>query len=182
MCGPKALTFWVITFAAPGIGPARSRSGSSKRRHSPQDPVPIGSESFEHDRRGEPHPAWLVCVLPAEPPLGVRTPGHLHPPAAANDSPETEQTSRQSTQWDGQSSLAQRLLCRAGTVFLEARPCLGLSILMEVKLPTAEPDVREPHVRFGGRRNRTQSAVPTPLRNGSHRGRSPQNRRTHCKV
>ena len=37
------------------------------------------------------------------------------------------------------------------------------SVLSEVKPPTGEPDAGDPPVRFGGRGNRTQSFLPTPI-------------------
>jgi hypothetical protein len=37
------------------------------------------------------------------------------------------------------------------------------SILVEVKPPTGEPDAGDPPVRFGGRGDRNQSALPTPI-------------------
>ncbi|MGA2959928.1 MAG: hypothetical protein ABSF48_29955, partial [Thermodesulfobacteriota bacterium] len=37
------------------------------------------------------------------------------------------------------------------------------SILFEVKPPTGEPDAGDPPVRFGGRGDRNQSALPTPI-------------------
>ncbi|MCG2682368.1 MAG: hypothetical protein L6306_02000, partial [Planctomycetales bacterium] len=45
----------------------------------------------------------------------------------------------------------------------DSGPCLGQSILSEVKLSTGEPDAGNPPVRFGGRGGRTQSAFPTPI-------------------
>ena len=49
----------------------------------------------------------------------------------------------------------------------EKEPCLPLglcsSILLEVMPLTGEPDTGNPHVRFGGRGGRTQSAFPIPL-------------------
>jgi hypothetical protein len=34
---------------------------------------------------------------------------------------------------------------------------------LEVKPPTGEPDAGDPPVRFGGRGDRNQSALPTPI-------------------
>ena len=59
--------------------------------------------------------------------------------------------------------LAQRLPHRAWAVFPGAYPSLGPSILFEVTPPTGEPDAGDPHVRFGGRGDRTQSVLPTPI-------------------
>ena len=55
------------------------------------------------------------------------------------------------------------LLRRAGAVQSASRPCLGLSILTKVKPSTGEPDAGKPPVRFGGRGDRNQSVVPTPI-------------------
>ncbi|MBU4271973.1 MAG: hypothetical protein KKA28_08955, partial [Planctomycetes bacterium] len=49
---------------------------------------------------------------------------------------------------------------------------LGSSILLEVIPLTGEPDAGNPHVRFGGRGGRTQSAFPTPIKDADEkRGR-----------
>ena len=55
------------------------------------------------------------------------------------------------------------ILCRPWAVLPVNRLRLGLSILKEVIPSTGEPDAGEPHVRFGGRGGRTQSALPTPI-------------------
>ena len=72
--------------------------------------------------------------------------------------------------------LAQRLLHRAWAAFPGACPSLGPSILSEVTPPTGEPDAGDPHVRFGGRGDRTQSVLPTPIQElkslRTHRGRA----------
>src|SRR6266849_5456672 len=46
---------------------------------------------------------------------------------------------------------------------LHETPCPGPSVLMQVTPPTGEPDAGDPHVRFGGRGQRNQSALPTPI-------------------
>ncbi|HWT77284.1 MAG TPA: group II intron reverse transcriptase/maturase, partial [Candidatus Methylomirabilis sp.] len=61
----------------------------------------------------------------------------------------------------GSSTLAQCFLCQAGTLLLNGGPCLGLSILSEVRPPTGEPDAGELPVRFGGRGS-GQSCSPYP--------------------
>ena len=43
-------------------------------------------------------------------------------------------------------------------------PMTRLPVLSQVRPPTGEPDAGDPHVRFGGRGSRTQSALPTPIR------------------
>ncbi|MCX7423833.1 MAG: hypothetical protein NT013_30435, partial [Planctomycetia bacterium] len=43
------------------------------------------------------------------------------------------------------------------------RPCTGRSILSQVRPSTGEPDAGNPPVRFGGRGDRNQSVVPTPI-------------------
>ena len=63
----------------------------------------------------------------------------------------------------GSFSLAQRLLCRTGAVFLEACPRLGQSILFEVKPPTGEPCAGDPHARFGGEGDREFNRSSLPL-------------------
>ena len=57
----------------------------------------------------------------------------------------------------------KRLLHRAWVVFPSHSPSLGPSILFEVTPPTGEPDAGDPHVRFGGRGDRSQSVLPTPI-------------------
>ncbi len=42
-------------------------------------------------------------------------------------------------------------------------PMTRLPVLSQVRPPTGEPDAGDPHVRFGGRGSRTQSALPTPI-------------------
>src|SRR5271157_2260093 len=49
-------------------------------------------------------------------------------------------------------------------VLLGDSPCLCLSVLSQVRPPTGEPDAGDPPVRFGGRGNRIQSVLPTPIR------------------
>src|SRR5436305_8427316 len=44
-----------------------------------------------------------------------------------------------------------------------AWPGVMWSPLLEVTPPTGEPDAGNPHVRFGGRGSRNQSALPTPI-------------------
>ena len=63
----------------------------------------------------------------------------------------------------GPSALAEGLLCQAWVVLSGRCPCCGLSILVEVKPPTGEPDAGEPPVRFGGRGERDHSVLPTPI-------------------
>src|SRR5712691_283222 len=41
-------------------------------------------------------------------------------------------------------------------------------VLSQVRPPTGEPDAGDPHVRFGGRGSRTQSALPTPILSPRH--------------
>src|SRR5271157_4508833 len=48
-------------------------------------------------------------------------------------------------------------------VLLGDSPCLCLSVLSQVRPPTGEPDAGDPPVRFGGRGNRIQSVLPTPI-------------------
>src|SRR3989304_6221840 len=55
-------------------------------------------------------------------------------------------------------------LCRAPAVRPDHNPCSGLSILSEVKPLTGEPCAGNPHARFGGRGDRTQPVLPTPIR------------------
>ena len=43
------------------------------------------------------------------------------------------------------------------------RPTAVLSLLLEVRPPTGEPDAGDPPVRFGGRGGRNQSALSTPI-------------------
>jgi hypothetical protein len=58
----------------------------------------------------------------------------------------------------GQTPTLQSLGCSAWKppMLLSVNPLCG-------ELPTGEPYAGEPHVRFGGRGGRTQSAVPTPI-------------------
>src|SRR5260370_19064833 len=63
-----------------------------------------------------------------------------------------------------QHQVAQCLLCQAWAFQLARRLCPSLSVLLQVKPSTGEPDAGDPHVRFGGRGSRTQSALPTPIR------------------
>src|SRR5579862_7898973 len=60
--------------------------------------------------------------------------------------------------------MAKCLLCRAWLVLLNRCPCEGMSILFGGDSLTGEPDAGNPPVRFGGRGNRTQSLLPTPIR------------------
>jgi len=71
----------------------------------------------------------------------------------------------------GLPSLAERLFRRARAVQSGYRPCLGLSILSEVKPSTGEPCAGDPHARFGGRGSRNQSTIPTFIP-GHSRGRA----------
>jgi hypothetical protein len=43
------------------------------------------------------------------------------------------------------------------------RPMLRYAVLLQVTPSTGEPDAGDPHVRFGGRGDRTQSVLPTPI-------------------
>src|SRR5262249_46753287 len=49
-------------------------------------------------------------------------------------------------------------------------PSFGPPVPSRVRPPTGEPDAGDPHVRFGGRGDRSQSVLPTPMRN---RGNQP---------
>lgn len=89
-------------------------------------------------------------------------PRRLGSHAIAEHPPQTTGRQRERAGY-GPSTLAECLLCRAGAVQLDNGPCLGQSILSEVKLSTGEPDAGNPLVRFGGRGGRTQSAFPTPI-------------------
>ena len=62
-----------------------------------------------------------------------------------------------------QYQVAQCLLCQARAVQLARGPCPSPPVLLQVKPSTGEPDAGDPHVRFGGRGCRTQSALPTPI-------------------
>ncbi len=73
------------------------------------------------------------------------------------------------TQLDS-STLAECLLRGTGAVFLCSRRCIKGPILIEVKLPTGEPDAGEPPVWFGGGRGRIQSSLPTPIQTAQDRG------------
>jgi hypothetical protein len=48
-------------------------------------------------------------------------------------------------------------------VQLARRLCTGSPVLLQVKPSTGEPDAGDPHVRFGGRGDRIQSVLPTPI-------------------
>jgi len=43
-------------------------------------------------------------------------------------------------------------------------PMSSSPVLSQVKPSTGEPDAGDPHVRFGGRGDRNQSVLPTPIR------------------
>ncbi len=72
--------------------------------------------------------------------------------------------------WTEQSVWTDRMLTalesgvyRCWVVFSGRSPSSCLSILEEVKPSTGEPDAGDPHVRFGGGRDRNQSVLPTPI-------------------
>lgn len=48
-------------------------------------------------------------------------------------------------------------------VFLDRRPCSGLSILLQIKPSTGESCVGDPHARFGGEGFRNQLDFLTPI-------------------
>src|SRR3954464_10230459 len=88
--------------------------------------------------------------------------GRLHPPPASGDPPEASEATWDRA-WPGQSTLAQRLLRRAGALQSGTSPRRGPSTLSEVRPSTGEPNAGDPPVRFGGGRDRIQSVLPTPI-------------------
>lgn len=62
------------------------------------------------------------------------------------------------------STLAQPLFCRARAVQSENGPSPGSQPSPEVTPPTGEPDAGNLHVRFGGRGERVQPLLPTPIK------------------
>ena len=63
----------------------------------------------------------------------------------------------------GSKQANQGQLCRAWVLPLAAQPMPGRSVPSWVRPPTGEPDAGDPHVRFGRRGGRNQSALPTPI-------------------
>ena len=57
----------------------------------------------------------------------------------------------------------ERLLCQTRAVQPEHRLGIGQPVLSKVRPPTGEPDAGDPPVRFGGRGDRLQSVLPTPI-------------------
>ena len=158
----RASTSWATgssSIAASRAARAWINSGDDTR----QDATHRRPEPADHHRRHESHAAWLVRILQTQPTEYVPVPRRLDPHASAQHPAQTSGRPRSRT-WSRSTTLAQRLLCQAWVVQLEYRPCLGPSILTEVKPSTGEPYAGDPHARFGGRGDRTQSVLPTPIR------------------
>src|SRR3954449_618333 len=87
--------------------------------------------------------------------------GRLHPPPTSGHPPEASEAARDRA-WPGQSTLAQRLLRRAGAVQSGTSPRRGPSTLSEVTPSAGEPYAGDPPVRFGGGRGPNPIGPPYP--------------------
>src|SRR5206468_9143485 len=94
--------------------------------------------------------------------LDIRTTRRLDPSAAAQYPAQTPRSIGDLARLR-QHQVAQCLLCRARASQLARRLCPRSPVLLRVKPSTGEPDAGDPHVRFGGRGDRNQSVLPTPI-------------------
>src|SRR5215472_10020537 len=116
----------------------------------------------DHQRR-QPDSERLVSVFQTQPLDDLSTHRCVGTRPLTQYPAEAKPETRMGQDESGPSTLAKCLLCEAGAVFT----CDGLrrrtSILDEVKPLTGEPDAGKPPVRFGGRGDRIQSVLPTPI-------------------
>ncbi len=120
----------------PTVMPARASYGTAREGNHPSE-RPIGSTP----KLGAEPRVWTARLLAALDKRGQRRhgnrPEHQCRLAAAGAEPGL-------------------FACKA--------PMTRPPVLSQVRPPTGEPDAGDPHVRFGGRGSRTQSALPTPIR------------------
>src|SRR5215471_579307 len=126
----------------------------------------------DHQRR-QPDSERLVSVFQTQPLDDLSTHRCVGTRPLTQYPAEAKPETRMGQDESGPSTLAKCLLCEAGAVFT----CDGLrrrtSILDEVKPLTGEPDAGKPPVRFGGRGDRIQSVLPTPIIHSVPPGRRP---------
>ena len=137
--------------------------GQAEGHDSCQDPAHQRAKPSGHHHEPEPDAARLVWIFQTQP-LARRFGCSISGCACGCEaSCANAGGNRDRARGAGPSTLAECLLRGVRVVLLGHSPCDGPSILWEVKPPTGEPDAGDPPVRFGGRGNRIQSVLPTPI-------------------